>query len=592
MANCDVFISYRRTKGRDIARCLQLALTARGVNCFFDLHDVRKGLFNEKIKSAIEGAGYFVLLLTKDCLENCRNPDDWVRIEIEHALEKKIPIIPVVPSGHPKRFSRKPLPKSIAKITKIEISELSLEKNFEYDVDHLLEERLEKLVQRKNEKGVQEREQVFLSAAQRYKWNDGKIDDGERTQLESLATELSIGAIRREALIEQVEMQYEMARRAAAVFLSAARRHKNDDGVIDDEERAELDRLAERLSLDKVKREELIQHVEMEYEGLLQYSPSLLHPSSGTGMDKDVSFNSSKGEFEFSDGTSARVVVESEPEEARHTKISDVLAARFEALPQDAGLFVSDIPLKKRTTAWRTMNVRESEESIRLLGGATLSGSAAEGLIVTNEAVYFKNLTEDPVRVRLDKVDRVAFLKGGKISIGGRCCECGFLADKTKRALCKALDGLGAELAQRGVAFGDDTSAVDAVLGCFAGVGNNSDVYVGDGIPDKLRMNAHRALCVKEPLSDICLLADATVFGSAEEGRLVVTPKAVYFKNSFESPSRIPLDEIQRVKVVKKDLVLNGMKFSSVGADLAQAAPLLAKGIRTLAKKFRKLVGV
>lgn len=586
MANCDVFISYRRASGRDIARSLQLALTARGANCFFDLHDVRKGKFNEKIYSAIDGAKYFVLLLTKGALDRCAEEDDWVRLEIEHALKKGIPIIPVVPSGHPKLFSRHQLPTSIAEISKIQISDLTLEGNFEYDVEHLLEERLEKVQKRISERDVQDREGAFLSAAQRYKSNDGKIDDVERAQLDKLADELSIGDIRRVALIEQVEAQYEMEKRAAAVstFLSAARRHKKDDGIIDDEERADLDRLAERLCLDKVKCEELLQRVETEYEELLKDSSAL--PCAKSAIGKEITFNPSKGVFEPSKG-SAAVVVQDEPEAARHTKISDVLAARFDSLPKDAKLFVSDIPVKKRATAWRTMSVRESEDSIRLLVDDTLFGSAAEGLAVTGEAVYFKNLMEHPVRVRLDKVDEVSLVKGNTISIGGYRCDCHLLDDSTKRALCKALSGLGAELAQRGVVFGDDTSAADAVLGCFAELKNNSDVYLGDSIPDSKRQKAHRSLGVKEPVSDICVLADATVFGSAEDG-LVVTPNAVYFKNSFESPNRISLDEIRRVEVLKKDLAINGMRFSSIGSELGKAAPLLAKGIRALAKKHRK----
>ncbi len=141
-------------------------------------------------------------------------------------------------------------------------------------------------------------------------------------------------------------------------------------------------------------------------------------------------------------------------------------------------------------------------------------------------------------------------------------------------------------MAQLVVTSADDSYSVEAVLGCFPAIKKNGDVYVGDNIPDKKRMNAHRALCVKEPISDICVLADATVFGGAEEG-LVVTPKAVYFRNSFENPNRIPFEEIRRVEVLKKDLTVNGQKFTSIGGELERAAPLLAKGIRSFARKSR-----
>ena len=39
--------------------------------------------------------------------------------------------------------------------------------------------------------------------------------------------------------------------------------------------------------------------------------------------------------------------------------------------------------------------------------------------------------------------------------------------------------------------------------------------------------------------------------------------------------------------ILKKNLVVNGIEFSSIGADLAKAAPLLAKGIRSLVRKNR-----
>ena len=587
MANCDVFISYRQAKGRDIARCLQLALAARGANCFIDLHGVRKGKSNEKIYSVIEHAKYFVLLITKGTLDGCFESDDWLRKEIEHALEARVPIVPVVPSGHPKLFSDRPLPKSIGEIGKMQISELNLDEDFESDVDRLMEERLGDIVRRKGASdAVQKREQSFLSAAQRYKSNDGKIDEAERAQLEELANELSIGTIRREALIEQVEAQYEMAQKAAQVFLAAARRHKYDDGVIDDEERADLEKLADRLALDRVRREELVQSVEREYDDILKRSAGL-RKAKASDRGGDISFNSAKGEFEVTGDVVAPVLpTEESGDEERFTVISDVLSARFGSLPKDEKLFVADIPIKKRAKAWRALNVRESEESIRLLVDNTLFGSAAEGLVVTGEAVYFKNLMENPVRIRLDKVEDVLPLKGDKISISGYGFECHFLANVTKRKLCKALDGLGAELAQKGVAFEDDAAAVDAVIGCFPGIKNNMDVYLGDNIPDKKRMNAHRALRVREPLADICVLADATVFGGAEEG-LVVTPKAVYFRNSFESPNRIPFEEIRRVEVLKKDLAINGLKFTSIGGNLEKAAPLLAKGLRSLARKNR-----
>ena len=52
-------------------------------------------------------------------------------------------------------------------------------------------------------------EALFLRKARRFKKNDGRIDKDENGELRELAEELGISAIRREELIEQVEEEFE-----------------------------------------------------------------------------------------------------------------------------------------------------------------------------------------------------------------------------------------------------------------------------------------------------------------------------------------------------------------------------------------------
>lgn len=87
------FISYRRSSGREIARNLYERLAMNGINTFFDYNSMRGGKFNEQIYTAIEQASDFILIMTKDTLDRCVNDDDWVRIEIEHALKHNKNII-------------------------------------------------------------------------------------------------------------------------------------------------------------------------------------------------------------------------------------------------------------------------------------------------------------------------------------------------------------------------------------------------------------------------------------------------------------------------------------------------------------------
>ena len=76
----DIFISYRRERGAEVARTLQQALKARGYQVFFDYDSLRDGAFNQEILRAIDRASVVVLVLSAGALDCCTNDDDWVRM--------------------------------------------------------------------------------------------------------------------------------------------------------------------------------------------------------------------------------------------------------------------------------------------------------------------------------------------------------------------------------------------------------------------------------------------------------------------------------------------------------------------------------
>jgi len=94
----DVFISYRREGGRDIARLIYEKLSFKGYNTFFDFNSMRNGKFNDQIYIAIEQCKDYVLVLSDGALDRCACASDWVRLEFEHAIKHKKNIIPVVRS--------------------------------------------------------------------------------------------------------------------------------------------------------------------------------------------------------------------------------------------------------------------------------------------------------------------------------------------------------------------------------------------------------------------------------------------------------------------------------------------------------------
>jgi CheY-like chemotaxis protein len=98
-AGYDLFISYRREGGGDLAHLLRIALERRGSRVFLDVRELRAGPFDDALLRYIEAIPNFVVLLTPGCLDRCMDPADWFRREIAHALATGRRVIPVRREG-------------------------------------------------------------------------------------------------------------------------------------------------------------------------------------------------------------------------------------------------------------------------------------------------------------------------------------------------------------------------------------------------------------------------------------------------------------------------------------------------------------
>lgn len=100
----DIFLSYRR-KNADGHSNVGTALTfmyvfeRHGYEVFFDFKDCTDEYFSDTILPAIRTCQYFVLVLTRGCLERCKDKGDWLRREIEEAIKHGRKIIPITPDG-------------------------------------------------------------------------------------------------------------------------------------------------------------------------------------------------------------------------------------------------------------------------------------------------------------------------------------------------------------------------------------------------------------------------------------------------------------------------------------------------------------
>lgn len=94
----NVFISYRRTNAF-LARSVYQDLRANGYDAFFDFESIDSGSFERVILNQIAARAHFIVILTPSALERCGEPDDWLRREIEYAIDLKRNIVPLMFEG-------------------------------------------------------------------------------------------------------------------------------------------------------------------------------------------------------------------------------------------------------------------------------------------------------------------------------------------------------------------------------------------------------------------------------------------------------------------------------------------------------------
>lgn len=90
-----VFISYRRATPYH-ARAVYQDLKQHRYDVFLDVQSVNSGEFKQIILRQIEARSHFVIVLTPNALERINEPNDWLRLEIEHAIDFNRNIVPLM----------------------------------------------------------------------------------------------------------------------------------------------------------------------------------------------------------------------------------------------------------------------------------------------------------------------------------------------------------------------------------------------------------------------------------------------------------------------------------------------------------------
>jgi TIR domain len=142
-----IFLSYRRQDAAPYACLLQVELRERipDAPVFMDLDSIEAGAdFAGVIGEAIGSCAVMVALIGRQWAtladeeghRRLDNPDDYVRFEIQTALERGVRVIPVLVDGA-RPLRQQQLPAELQKLARLNAFELSYDR-YQYDADRLL----------------------------------------------------------------------------------------------------------------------------------------------------------------------------------------------------------------------------------------------------------------------------------------------------------------------------------------------------------------------------------------------------------------------------------------------------------------------
>ena len=97
--NIDIFISYRRSNGSQLASLLKVHLELQKQSVFLDVSGLEAGKFDQSLLQHIRQSKNFLLVCTPGALDRCigdEDQKDWIHKEVSCALASECNIIPII----------------------------------------------------------------------------------------------------------------------------------------------------------------------------------------------------------------------------------------------------------------------------------------------------------------------------------------------------------------------------------------------------------------------------------------------------------------------------------------------------------------
>ena len=336
---------------------------------------------------------------------------------------------------------------------------------------------------------------------------------------------------------------------AERIFLSKAMRFKRNDGRIDSDDRAQLLDFAKEFGIAPLRREELIEQVESDYERcsapLEAPLPAAPAPLVGRSFD-------------------------------------DFVLETARVLEADENVFLKGaIPVRKTSGASKAIMSGGNPLDILVLVDNTVFGGATDGVVLTEKGIWLKNMMEQPRQVPWEEISS-ANAEGTNLWVGCYEVDLTILSRNAVKKLADVISTIAAAFPRRRI-DSDMENLYDWAVGLCSTLACNSDVYIGRNIlPRKLAVGMD-SMGVQEDPKDVFMQIDTTVFGGAKDG-VILTSKAIYWKNIMESAHRIAWMDFQSAQVDGNSSVL----INGVGSiDLTGSFP--KSDLRKLVDVFRDL---
>jgi len=232
----------------------------------------------------------------------------------------------------------------------------------------------------------------------------------------------------------------------------------------------------------------------------------------------------------------------------------------YSARIEGAGIFFAPhIPTRRLKNAIRGFAPGVSESDVLVLVDGSFLGSGKAGGLLTEDTLHVCNLGEEPQRIPLADVDRIAIADNGKCL---RVNDMDFLVIDlpdagSRRLFAQMLRDVS--LLQEGKRV--VRTSVREIVEHHSTIVRAMHVFFAPHIPNRKLKNAIRSFAPGVSEDDVLVLVDGTASGSAKHG-IVLTEDALYIRDR-DLQERIALADIEKVTYLRRTGVLqvNSMKL-------------------------------